>query len=150
MQRPDGWPELHPASRKPGSAALPSPDAVEETPLAVPLEREPDTGISDRLPMRGPRSNRPRIEKFLARHRRAQRRLVGSVLDLSCRRDYRRSTSGEERLRTAGVKTIRLDPDEHEGFYWLVLDTLTNKFAATIEEWVREATAEAGLRGRAA
>jgi hypothetical protein len=48
------------------------------------------------------------------------------------------------------TKTIRLDPDEHECLYWLVLDTFTDKYTATIEEWVREASAEAGLRGRAA
>jgi hypothetical protein len=48
-----------------------------------------------------------------------------------------------------GTKTIRLDPDEHGSLYWLVLDTFTNKYSATIEEWVREAAAEAGLRGRA-
>jgi hypothetical protein len=53
--------------------------------------------------------------------------------------------------RTEAVaKTIRLDPDEHESLYWLVLDTFTDKYSATIEEWVREASAEAGLRGRAA
>jgi hypothetical protein len=47
-------------------------------------------------------------------------------------------------------KTVRLDPDEHEGLYWLVLDVFTDKYSATIEEWVREAAAESGLRGRAA
>lgn len=41
------------------------------------------------------------------------------------------------------AKTIRLDPDEHESLYWLVLDVFTEKFAATIEEWVREEMREA-------
>jgi hypothetical protein len=48
------------------------------------------------------------------------------------------------------TKTIRLDPDQHEYLYSLVLDTFTDKYPATIEEWVREASAQAGLRGRAA
>jgi hypothetical protein len=50
----------------------------------------------------------------------------------------------------AKPKTVRLDPDEHETLYWLILDTFTDKYTATIEEWVREATVEAGLHGRAA
>jgi hypothetical protein len=50
----------------------------------------------------------------------------------------------------ARAKTIRLDPDEHEGLYWLVLDVFTDKYSATINEWVREASAEAGIQGRAA
>jgi hypothetical protein len=50
----------------------------------------------------------------------------------------------------AGVNTVRLDPDEHESLYWLVLDVFTDKFSNTVEEWVREATADAGLHGRAA
>jgi hypothetical protein len=54
------------------------------------------------------------------------------------------------RTEVGGAKTIRLDPDEHEGLYLLVLDMLTDKYPATIEEWVREAAAQASLRGRAA
>jgi hypothetical protein len=54
------------------------------------------------------------------------------------------------RRTEAGAKTIRLDPDECENLYWQVLDVFTDKYSATIEEWVSEATAEAGLRGRAA
>jgi hypothetical protein len=50
----------------------------------------------------------------------------------------------------APAKTIRLDPDEHEGLYWLALDVFTDKYSATIKEWVREASAEAGIQGRAA
>jgi hypothetical protein len=50
----------------------------------------------------------------------------------------------------AGIKTIRLDPDRCESLYWLVLDVFTCKYAATIEEWAHEASAEAGLQGRAA
>jgi subtilase family serine protease len=50
----------------------------------------------------------------------------------------------------ARTKTVRLDPDEHEGLYWLVLDVFTDKYSATIKEWVREEAAQAGLRGRAA
>jgi hypothetical protein len=50
----------------------------------------------------------------------------------------------------AHAKTIRLDPDGHEGLYWLVLDVFTDKYSATIKEWVREASAEAGIHGRAA
>jgi hypothetical protein len=53
--------------------------------------------------------------------------------------------------RTDGAaKTIRLDPDEHEYLYWLALDVFTDKYSATIEEWVREAVAESALHGRAA
>jgi hypothetical protein len=47
-------------------------------------------------------------------------------------------------------KLVQLDPDESPSLYWLALDVFTDKYIATIEEWVREAAAEAGLRGRAA
>jgi hypothetical protein len=50
----------------------------------------------------------------------------------------------------ASAKTIRLDPDEHESLYWLVLDVFTDKFATTLKAWIDEARAAADLRGRAA
>jgi hypothetical protein len=50
----------------------------------------------------------------------------------------------------ASGKLVHLDPDESTSLYWLALDVFTDIYTATIEEWVRQATAEAGLRGRAA
>jgi hypothetical protein len=47
-------------------------------------------------------------------------------------------------------KLVRLDPDESPNLYWLALDVLTDKFANTIQAWIDEASAEAGLQGRAA
>jgi hypothetical protein len=47
-------------------------------------------------------------------------------------------------------KLIQLDPEESPSLYWLALDVFTDKYAATIEAWVREAVAESGLHGRAA
>jgi hypothetical protein len=47
-------------------------------------------------------------------------------------------------------KLVRLDPDEAPNLYWLALDVLTDKFANTIQAWIDEASAEAGIRGRAA
>jgi hypothetical protein len=50
----------------------------------------------------------------------------------------------------ASGKLVHLDPDESPSLYWLALDVLTDRFATTIQAWIDEAVAEAGLRGRAA
>jgi hypothetical protein len=47
-------------------------------------------------------------------------------------------------------KLIQLDPEESPSLYWLALDVFTDKYSATIKEWVRVAVAEADPQGRAA
>jgi hypothetical protein len=57
------------------------------------------------------------------------------------------ASAGQE---DAPGRLIQLNPEESPSLYWLALDVFTDKYAATIKEWVREAAAEAGLHGRAA
>jgi hypothetical protein len=49
-------------------------------------------------------------------------------------------------VRDGGTrKAIRINGDDHTNLYWLILDVLTDKFAATITAWVREEAAARGL-----
>jgi hypothetical protein len=53
--------------------------------------------------------------------------------------NYRRGAANEAR-------TVRIDADENPSLYWHLLDTLTDKYAATILAWCHEEAAEYGLR----
>lgn len=44
------------------------------------------------------------------------------------------------------AKTVRIDADENPSLFWHLLDTLTDKYAATIEEWIAFEAAEYGLQ----
>jgi hypothetical protein len=49
-------------------------------------------------------------------------------------------------VRDGGArKAVRINGDDHTSLYWLILDVLTDKFAATITAWVREEAAARGL-----
>jgi hypothetical protein len=49
-------------------------------------------------------------------------------------------------VRDGGArKAVRINGDEHAALYWLLLDVLTDKFAVTIGQWVREEAAARGL-----
>ncbi len=51
------------------------------------------------------------------------------------------------RMGDANVaKTVRIDGDENPSLYWHLLDTLTDKYAATIEEWMHQEAAERDLQ----
>lgn len=41
------------------------------------------------------------------------------------------------------AKMVRIDADNQPALYWLLLDVLTDKYAATIEEWIAMELAEA-------
>jgi hypothetical protein len=53
--------------------------------------------------------------------------------------NYRRGAANEAR-------TVRIDADESPSLYWHLLDTLTDKYAATIAEWIAEEAAERDLQ----
>ncbi len=44
------------------------------------------------------------------------------------------------------AKTVRIDADGNPSLYWHLLDTLTDKYAATIEEWIAHEAEECGVR----
>ncbi len=44
------------------------------------------------------------------------------------------------------AKTVRIDADENPSLYWHLLDTLTDKYADTIREWIVLEAEEYGLR----
>jgi hypothetical protein len=52
----------------------------------------------------------------------------------------RRGQDGIER------KIIHLNADECPAFYWAALDVFTDKYAATIEEWMHEEAARSGVQ----
>jgi|ERR1017187_4365211 hypothetical protein len=41
---------------------------------------------------------------------------------------------------------VQVDADENPSFYWHILDTLTDKYASTIEEWIAFEAEDHGLR----
>ncbi len=44
------------------------------------------------------------------------------------------------------AKTVRIDADENPSLYWHLLDTLADKYAATIEEWIAHEAEDHGVR----
>jgi hypothetical protein len=47
---------------------------------------------------------------------------------------------------SAARKAVQINGAEHMALFWLILDVLTNKFATTISQWVREEAAARGVR----
>jgi hypothetical protein len=46
----------------------------------------------------------------------------------------------------AAAKVVRIDADENPSLYWHLLDTLTDKYTDTIQEWIAMEAEEYGLR----
>jgi len=44
------------------------------------------------------------------------------------------------------AKTVRIEADENPSLYWHLLDTLTDKYADTIQEWIAMEAEGCGLR----